>query len=84
MRITIEAAHLLSYFFGEHYQDPNNIKIIFKKFTHPEVPHLFNSGKSKGYCAVLPILLYIYCDKVRLWLFFSLQQLQLLLYISLW
>lgn len=70
MRINIEAAYLLSYFFGEHYQDLNNIKINMKKFTHPEVPHLFYSIKCKVYCTVLPILFYICCDKVRLWLFF--------------
>lgn len=84
MRINIEAAHLLSYFLGEHYQDPSNIKVNLKKITHLEVPHLFYSRKCKGYCAVLPILLYICCDKVRLCLFFPLQQLQLLLDISLW
>lgn len=31
MRINIEAAHLLSYFLGEHYQDPSNIKVNLKK-----------------------------------------------------
>lgn len=83
MRINIEADHLLSHFLGEHYQDPSNLEINLKKCTHLEVPHLFYSRKCKGCCAVLATLLYICCDKVRLWLFFSLQQLQLLLDISL-
>lgn len=84
MRINIDAAHVLSYFLAEHYQEPNNIKINLKKIHASRSSSFISFRKMQRLpCSASHPALYL-LGQGKAVAFFSLQQLQLLLDISLW